>query len=343
MRMGKKTKVTREVTRQERNRKNNLWRIGISAIAAVIIFIALIVIESSILNQEQKILVYQIAHDVEAGTKLTEENINKFVREKEVQVSLIPENYITDKSVMLGKFINRNYKERDIITTDGITDTEGAYKNSIKNPVEVSFSAGDLASSVAGKIREGDYVNIYGLRRREVAVDGAYTVSMESRYMVDDLFTFRHVYIAKAYDGGGTRLKSDTDPSGEGNESTSLFTVILAEEDAELFTEMLRNAEIRLSKLVYDTNEDYRVFVTRNNSSTGSTISTLPVGSTPYMDSYRNSTDDTNDVNGTPETTETGTEGSTEGTNNGESTSEATSESTSEEQSSEPESEDTAG
>lgn len=315
MKIGKKTKVAREVTRQEKNRRNNLWRIGVSAVAAIVIFIALIVVEKSILNQEEKQMVYQVSKDIEAGTKLTEQNIDNFVHAREVQISLIPDKYITDKSVLVGKFVNRNYKERDIITEDGITDTEGSYKDSIKNPVEVSFSASDLSSAVAGKIREGDYVNIYGLRRHEVPVEGAYTISTESQYLVDDVFTFRHVYISKAYDGGGTRLESDKDPSGEGDESTTLFTVILSEDDAELFTEMLRNAEIRLSKLAYDTDEDYRVFVSRNNSSIGSSVTTVPAGSTPFMDAMLNESETENETETSTETgTETGTESESEGT-----------------------------
>lgn len=318
MKLGKKTKVGKEITRQEKNRKNNLRRIGVAALAAVVIFIALIVIQSSILNQEEKVKVYQVTHDIQSGTKITEENFRDFLAEKEVQISLIPDGYITDSADLVGYFVNRNYKAKDIITKDGVTDTEGDYKNSIKNPVEVSFAAPGLNSAVAGKIREGDYINIYGLRRKDIPVNNAYIISSETRYLVDEVFTFRHVYVAKAYDGGGVRLNSDVDPNGEGDESTTLFTVILSEDDAELFTEMLRNAEISLAKLVYDTDQDYRVFVSKNNSSVSSSYNQIESGSTPLLDSLSQSQAD--EEEGETETaTETESENGAENDSTGDS------------------------
>ena len=46
MKIGKKTAVTKEITRQERNRRNNLKRLSISFIVAFILFIALVIIQS---------------------------------------------------------------------------------------------------------------------------------------------------------------------------------------------------------------------------------------------------------------------------------------------------------
>ena len=142
MKIGKKTAVTREVTRQERNRKNNLKRLTISLIAAFIVFICLVVIQSSILNQEEKQQVYQVCKDMDAGTKITDANIDTYLKLVDVQVSLIPENYMVDSAELLGKFTNKSYKANDIITSDGITDTEKLciFNNSANFIVRCSFS-----------------------------------------------------------------------------------------------------------------------------------------------------------------------------------------------------------
>jgi hypothetical protein len=254
MKIGAKSKVTREVTRQEQNRKNNIKRITISALVAFILFIALTIIQSSILNQEQSVSVYQFASDVNSGTKITEDNIDTVLNIKSVQASLIPENYITDKSEILGKYVNRNYKAKDIITTDGLTDSDTLYAESIKNPVKLAFSIDGLAATVVGEIREGDYVNIYGMRSGYNGDNEVVTVTNES-------YTFRHVLIEQAYGSDGTEIKSGA------TGTASVFTIIIEESDVELFTEMLNNCSLRMVKLMYDTNTNYQDYIDENNKS----------------------------------------------------------------------------
>ena len=264
MKIGKKTAVAKEITRQERNRRNNLKRITISLIVAFILFISLTVIQSSILNQEEKKPVYQVVKDIPVGTKLTEDNIGSYLSLKEVQISLIPENFIVDKTVLLDKFTNREYKAKDIITEDGILDTERLYLENIENPVEVSFSTESLATAVSGVIREGDYVNIYGMRRPSNA--NTFGSMSENLYEVDQTYTFKHVYITKAFDGSGNRIETaELESITGGRISTTMFSIILDEKDAELFNEMLKNCEIRIAKLMYNTEQDYKDFLTETN------------------------------------------------------------------------------
>lgn len=268
MKIGKKTAVTKEITRQERNRKNNIRRLSISAIIAFIIFICLTIIQSSILNQEEKQAVYQVTADIPVGTKITEDNIDQYLGLKQVQVSLIPEGYITSADEMIGKFINRKYKAKDIITVDGLTDTEKLYRDKIDNPIEISFSTGSLSTAVSGTIREGDYINIYGLRKPTDGSAISYTGFSDSMYEVDSQFTFKHVYVTKAFDGNGSRITTpDTDEdiiTGDAVTAT-MFSIIIDEKDAELFSELLKNCEIRLSKLLYTTDTDYQSFLNETN------------------------------------------------------------------------------
>lgn len=249
MKIGSKTKVTREVTRQERNRRNNMKRITISAIVAFILFIALTIIQSSILNQETKIKVYQVKKDIFDGTKITEDNFGEYFSIKDVQVSLIPDGYITDSSLIIDKFINRNYKAKDIITVDGLNDSESLYSSGIKHPVKLSFSVKSLSDSVSGTIREGDYINIYGMRN-------GYNAAGEVIIATNTSYTFKHIYIEKAYDGSGVAIDS-TDKESE----ALMFTVIIEEDDVNLFNEMVANCTLKLVKLMYDTDQNYKAFI----------------------------------------------------------------------------------
>jgi hypothetical protein len=262
MKIGNKTKVAKEITRQERNRRNNIRRITVSAIVALILFIGLLVIQSSILNQEEKLQVYQVVKDIGSGTKITEDNIDTYLDLKEVQLSLIPDDYITNPEMIIGKFVNRDYKAKDIITSDGLTDTEALYLKNIENPVEVSFSASDISTAVAGTIREGDYINIYGMRKQDSTTSSSW-YSTSALTTVDEYYTFRHLYVFRAFTSSGSRI---TGTETNGDESL-VFSVVINEKDVELFNEMITNCSIRVSRLRYDTEEDYQQFLDSANSS----------------------------------------------------------------------------
>ena len=261
MRIGKKTAVTKEITRAERNKRNNLRRITVAAFVALVVFVAITVIQSSILNQEERVEAYQVIKNMDSGTKITKGNIDKYFALKDVQVSLIPDGYLTDKKQLLDKFVNRNYRARDIVTDDGISDTEGLYKSNITNPVEISFDASGLDAAVAGTIREGDYINIYGLKTQQ----SGDTKKME----IDSSYTFQHVYVEEAMDASGNRIA--TGANSDGSQTATMFTLVLSEKDCGLFAEMIANCgdNIRLGKLQYNTSQDYQVFLQRGNTNTG--------------------------------------------------------------------------
>lgn len=265
MRIGKKTAVTKEITRAERNKRNNLRRIAVAAFVALVVFVAITVIQSSILNQEERVEAYQVIKNINSGTKITKSNIDKYFALKDVQVSLIPDGYLTDKKQLLDKFVNRNYRARDIITDDGVSDTEGLYKSNITNPVEISFDASGLDAAVAGTIREGDYINIYGLKTQQSNNGAAKKMEIDSSY------TFQHVYVEAAMDDSGNKIETGAKSDDEKGQTATMFTLVLSEKDCGLFAEMIANCgdNIRLGKLQYNTSQDYQVFLQRGNTNTG--------------------------------------------------------------------------
>ena len=232
MKLGKKSKVQRELTRKDIERRNSLKRITISSIVAFLLFLALTVIQGSILNQEEKQTVYQVIKDIQEGTKFTEDNVNKYVEEKKVQLSLIPENPIKSVDDLIGKYADRDYKAKDVITKDGVTDKHTDYTAGIKNPVEVSFMLDSLESSIAGKLREGDYITIYCIDKNGE----------------EPTIVYEHIFLEKVYDSSGVRLEDTTDEESQ----ALLFTVIVEEETAEEFYTNMNNRIVKVVKILYN-------------------------------------------------------------------------------------------
>lgn len=272
MKIGSKTKVTREMTRQERNRRNNMKRITISALVAFIMFITLTVIQSSILNQEQKIAVYQFNADTPEGTKITEDNIDSCLTLANVQASLIPDGYITDRSQLIGKFTNRDYQKRDVLTIFGLVNSGDTYSSNIEHPVKVSFSTEDLSSTVSGTIREGNYVNIYGMKEVKNAENN------ETITRANEMYTFKHIYIDRAYTQDGKEI---TDVASE--DEATMFTVIIDEEDVELFNEMIANCRLKVVKLMYTTKDDYKAYINTDADVDFNTVDTTTNIAEPIM------------------------------------------------------------
>ena len=273
MRLGKREKVTKELTRKEINRRNNIKRLLIAAVAAVLVFIALAVALNSITNKEETGEVYQVIKDIEPGTKITETNFDSLFKLSEVQLSLIPEGYLTAEDDFKGQFINRAYKANDIITKDGITDTENKYKDAIENPISIAFTAPDLGSAVAGKIRAGDYVNIYGLKSVARLENGDTGKKEVSNLETAPEYTFKHIFISDVFNGDGTEIEiedgSKGDEEGTSGRASTMFLVLLSEKDADRFNEMIANCEIKIAKLLYNTSDTYLDWVDDMNSDTG--------------------------------------------------------------------------
>lgn len=260
MKIGNRTKATKELTRQERNRRNNMKRITISALVAFILFVALTIIQSSILNQESKITVYQVSKDIVTGTKFTKDNFSKYFSKKDIQESLIPKHFVVDEKEIIGKFAARDYSAKDIVTTDGLKDSEREYNANIKNPTKVSFSVGSVSDSVSGTIREGDYINIYGMT-------SGFNGEGQAAKINNKNYTFKHVYIDKAYDGSGVEIET-SDKETE----AALFTIIIEESDVDIFNEMIANSDLKLAKLMYTPDQDYKAFVNDGAVSGSTTV-----------------------------------------------------------------------
>ena len=236
MRLGSKkggrTKVEKELTRAEQGRKQKVQAFGIAAVIGILLVIALFALEDAILNKEDTVSVYQLTQDVSEGTKITEDNVDSLVHLKDIQVSLVPDGYITDKAELIDKFTTHDYKAKEIITESGLEDKLNVYLDSIEDPVEISFSLSDLGSVVSGTLREGDYINMYGLQQTEVVQstpDGqvAYYANTTSELRVNKSYTFEHLMITKVFNSSGTEILEDAPYVGyieqqEGDESDNM-------------------------------------------------------------------------------------------------------------------------
>ena len=237
MRIRKSTKRPKRNTKsgtltlKQQERKDSTRVILISIAMAVIIFVLLLVIASSILDTGETKEVYRASKDIEKGTKITSNNINTYFEKKNYPVDDIPANHIVEPNELLDVYIIKDYVAKDIVTKEGLSKQEDIIAG-IKNPIEVSISVSSIDSVVGGIIREGDFVNIY-------VVEDDKDFGKVATKIIDNC------YIVKAMDGSGVEITRD-----KKDVVTSLFNIIIPMEKEKEFNEVLASGNMRMSKIL---------------------------------------------------------------------------------------------
>ena len=226
--------IASEISLQQKAKKRNLKIIVASMILAVLVFIALNVIQSNILNREETVRVLVASKELSDGIKITEDNFSEYISIQERVIKTLPDNYIkeADKDMLKDKFIDRVYLKNEIISTDFISDSNNIIA-SIENPIETSLTVSGLSNAVGGILREGDIINIYSL------------TNTRDKGMVSNEIMLK-AYITKAFDGSGAEIRTeDQEPP------TKMFNLIISEDVEVEFNKALFSGTLRISKILY--------------------------------------------------------------------------------------------
>lgn len=229
MRAAKNDKVTKELSTRQKNRNKSIRLIVVSGILSLIVFIALLVVQSNILDMEEKIPVYVVKTEIKEGTKITSSNVSDYFTVTDRVVNTLPKNYIKkgDTSKLIDKFVEKDYAENEVVTSNALSD-RASILDGMKKPVEVTFSS-SAVNVVGGILREGDTVNIYRIK------DGVATELLGKGY------------IYKAFEGT-TEVATDDKES-----VTTMFSIVIEEEITTFFFENSAGT-LKLTKVLYDTN-----------------------------------------------------------------------------------------
>lgn len=253
------TKVTREITQKQKKRETTIKLLIVSLALTVLVFTTLLIIQSNILDKEETAYVAVVAQDIDAGMKITEDNINDFIKIEERVINTLPELYITRENIrtLLNQFIEKNYKVNEVITSDVLTYTRYEI-NTIENPVEVSFSVSQLYNAVGGILREGDRVNLYN----------TITTSVYGTQETISKPIMLNAYISKALTSSGAEV-----PTSDKSTNATMFNIVISHEVEADFNIAIANGTLRLSKILYtDEDEANRDSLETPDSSTGGVI-----------------------------------------------------------------------
>lgn len=199
-------------------------------VMAVVAFIALLVLETGVLNKTAKIAVVTAKTDIEASSDITEANISQYLTTTDFEESKIPAGAVKAEELndkLLNAFIISDIAKGQVITDkvyisrDSITEkvAEDADSDEL---LETSFAIDAISDAVAGTIRRGDIVNIvvYSYPTTGEATEEEFDEDLIDKKVLEN------IHIKQAYDGSGNVIADDVTPA-------TMFDIIASQDDID--------------------------------------------------------------------------------------------------------------
>lgn len=181
-------------------------------IAAIIVCVIYVVVDSKASADELKTEVVCMVKDVPANTIVTADNVKDYFTTVSVEMVAVPDNAYKQLSDLPkdGFYIENAMSKSQMVLKDDIA-TVDAILDKYKDGYEItSFKAPDFTRGVNGCIRKGDIVDVY-------AVDPTTDMLI---LLAED------VYVYEVYDSSGNKVTSK-------DEIATSFTVYVTEEEVE--------------------------------------------------------------------------------------------------------------
>lgn len=207
-------------------------------ILTAVLYAFLLYVEKVVMREEQVADVYIASKDIEEGVLIDEANAAQYFNKVPRALSILPNGYVTDLTMLYNMFTTRDYVAKDVITTAGFT-SEADKTADIINPVEISIATSSLAQAVGGILRTGDYINIWSVT--ESSLNGTSEITAER--------VCEHVYVSKAFNSSGVQLVRGADTE---DSAATIISIIMSEEDEEDFNVALAQGTIRFALCMYD-------------------------------------------------------------------------------------------
>ena len=190
---------------------------------ALIAFICLVVLNNK-MSDNNKVDLVIAAKTIPKNTLITEDNVGEYFTTIQAQEIFKTPHAVTNTNELIGQYALNGIWDKTPINQDMFQsqfDIFAAYKK----PVQASFNVANLSDDVCGRLRAGDYVDIFGVDFNE------------GKRIIEN------AYIFKAYDNTGVQISvSDT------TAIATNFTIIVESGEEELLYEALKNSTVIVTK-----------------------------------------------------------------------------------------------
>lgn len=198
----------------------------ISACVAIVVFIALLFVEKSLLKPNGTVEGFVAVSDIDKGTVITEENISKLFTEKNnIDGALEVTGAVKTKDELINKVAKENINKGEVVSNNSFISKDDKFKH-IDDLVEVSFNVSDISQVVGGILRSGDIIDISIIDNN----------TNESMIVLED------IYVDKAISSDGLQIDRSSDLSA------LTINILVSKDDSEKLNSYLNKGTLRISK-----------------------------------------------------------------------------------------------
>ena len=198
----------------------------ISACVAIVVFIALLFVEKSLLKPNGTVEGFVAVSDIDKGTVITEENISKLFTEKNnIDGALEVSGSVKTKDDLINKVAKENINKGEVVSNNSFISKDDKFKD-IDDLVEVSFNVSDISQVVGGILRSGDIIDISIIDNN----------TNESMIVLED------IYVDKAISSDGLQIDRSSDLSA------LTINILVSKDDSEKLNSYLNKGTLRISK-----------------------------------------------------------------------------------------------
>lgn len=198
----------------------------ISACVAIVVFIALLFVEKSLLKPNGTVEGFVAVSDIDKGTVITEENISKLFTEKNnIDGALEVTGAVKTKDELINKVAKENINKGEVVSNNSFISKDDKFKD-IDDLVEVSFNVSDISQVVGGILRSGDIIDISIIDNN----------TNESMIVLED------IYVDKAISSDGLQIDRSSDLSA------LTINILVSKDNSEKLNSYLNKGTLRISK-----------------------------------------------------------------------------------------------
>ncbi|MDB2121135.1 MAG: SAF domain-containing protein [Clostridium sp.] len=198
----------------------------ISACVAIVVFIALLFVEKSLLKPNGTVEGFVAVSDIDKGMVITEENISKLFTEKNnIDGALEVTGAVKTKDELINKVAKENINKGEVVSNNSFISKDDKFKD-IDDLVEVSFNVSDISQVVGGILRSGDIIDISIIDNN----------TNESMIVLED------IYVDKAISSDGLQIDRSSDLSA------LTINILVSKDDSEKLNSYLNKGTLRISK-----------------------------------------------------------------------------------------------
>ena len=198
----------------------------ISACVAIVVFIALLFVEKSLLKPNGTVEGFVAVSDIDKGMVITEENISKLFTEKNnIDGALEVTGAVKTKDELINKVAKENINKGEVVSNNSFISKDDKFKD-IDDLVEVSFNVSDISQVVGGILRTGDIIDI----------------SIIDNNTSESLSVLEDVYVDKAISSDGLQIDRSSDLSA------LTINILVSKDDSEKLNSYLNKGTLRISK-----------------------------------------------------------------------------------------------